>query len=53
MIANFDSVVCTAVTTTRKLASVLISLAGSDTQLAPMAKVGLGVAACGIMGEVV
>lgn len=52
MIANFDSVLCTAVTTTRKLASVLISLAGSDASLAPMGKLGLAISSAGIMGEV-
>jgi len=53
-ISNFDSVVCTAVTTTRKLISVLISLAegGGASKLGPIGWAGLGIASVGIMGEV-
>jgi len=51
-IANFDSVVATAVTTTRKLASVLLSLYESGGQLPPMGWAGLTLASAGIMGEV-
>jgi len=53
LIAHFDSVVCTAVTTTRKLMSVLISLADGEKALTPMGKAGLGLASVGIMGEVI
>jgi UDP-galactose transporter B1 len=52
-IANFDPVVCTAVTTTRKLMSVLISLADGEKSLNAMGKAGLGLASVGIMGEVI
>merc|ERR1719329_1748103 len=52
-IANFDPVLCTAVTTTRKLASVLISLADGEKSLNAMGKAGLGLATVGIMGEVI
>jgi len=53
-IANFDSVVCTAVTTTRKLVSVLISLAEGDGKgLSPAGYLGLSVAGAGIVGEVI
>jgi len=51
-IANFDSVTSTAITTTRKLASVLISLFEGDKKLTPMGWAGIGVSAVGIMGEV-
>eukprot|EP00929_Paragymnodinium_shiwhaense_P015024 TRINITY_DN123026_c0_g1_i1.p1 TRINITY_DN123026_c0_g1~~TRINITY_DN123026_c0_g1_i1.p1 ORF type:complete len:331 (+),score=99.04 TRINITY_DN123026_c0_g1_i1:69-1061(+) len=52
-IANFDSVVCTAVTTTRKLISVLISIFEGDKGLPPLGWVGIGVASVGICGEVI
>jgi len=52
-IAQFDSVVCTAITTTRKLASVLLSLADGDKSLPPLGWLGLGVAGAGIVGEVI
>lgn len=53
-IANFDSVVCTAVTTTRKLISVLVSFAEGDKKgLEPSGWLGLGLASAGIIGEVV
>lgn len=52
-IANFDSVVCTAVTTTRKLVSVLISLFEGGTQLTPGGWLGLSIASAGIVGEVI
>merc|ERR1712224_1151629 len=52
-IANFDPVVYTAVTTTRKLMSVLISLADGEKTLNAMGKAGLGLASVGIMGEVI
>merc|ERR1711957_608542 len=52
-IANFDSVVCTAVTTTRKLMSVLISLGEGDKSLNAMGWTGLAIASGGIMGEVI
>lgn len=52
-IANFDSVRCTAVTTTRKLLSVLISLSDGDSKsLSFGGKAGLSLAAIGILGEV-
>jgi len=55
LIANFDSVVCTAITTTRKLVSVLVSLAesGPEASLPPMGWAGIAVAAVGIGGEIV
>ncbi|CAE7350109.1 meigo [Symbiodinium natans] len=49
-IANFDSVVCAAVTTTRKLMSVLISVLEGDG-LPPMGWLGIGVSSIGIAGE--
>merc|ERR1712232_1231209 len=52
-ITNFDSVRCTAVTTTRKLISVLLSLKNGDKGLPPLGWAGLSVASAGIMGEVV
>jgi len=52
-IANFDSVVSTAVTTTRKLMSVLISLGEGDKSLSGMGWLGLGVASAGIIGEAI
>lgn len=52
-IANFDPVRCTAVTTTRKLMSVLISLGDGEKSLNAMGKAGLGLASVGIMGEVI
>lgn len=52
-IANFDSVTCTAITTTRKLVSVLISLSESDKPgLQPSGWLGLCLASGGILGEV-
>ncbi|CAE7173635.1 HUT1 [Symbiodinium pilosum] len=50
-IANFDSVVCAAVTTTRKLLSVMISVLEGDG-LPPMGWLGIGVSSMGIAGEV-
>lgn len=52
-IANFDSVTCTAITTTRKLLSVLISLFEGEKQLTPLGWTGLIVASAGITGEIV
>jgi len=52
-IANFDSVVSTAVTTTRKLMSVLISLFEGDGKLSAGGYVGLTIAGVGIIGEAV
>lgn len=49
-IANFDNILCTAVTTTRKLISVLLSL--SDKSLPPLGWAGLLLAATGMAGEV-
>jgi len=52
-ISNFDSVTCTAITTTRKLISVLISLGeGDKATLGPAGWLGLSIASLGIMGEV-
>jgi UDP-galactose transporter B1 len=53
VIANFDSVVCTAITTTRKLLSVLISLADGEKSLTGSGKAGLALASLGIVGEVI
>jgi UDP-galactose transporter B1 len=52
-IANFDPVVSTAVTTTRKLISVLVSLFEGGGELAPAGWLGLSVAGVGILGEVI
>jgi len=52
-IANFDSVVSTAVTTTRKLMSVLISLFEGDGKLNGVGWLGISISAVGIMGEVI
>jgi len=49
-IANFDSVVCAAVTTTRKLLSVLISVLEGGG-LPAMGWLGIGVSSLGIAGE--
>lgn len=54
-ISNFDPVLCTAVTTTRKLASVLVSIFETGkgiSALPPMGWVGLSIAAAGITGEI-
>lgn len=52
-ISNFDSVVCTAVTTTRKLASVLLSLSeGDKAGLSRLGLLGVAIAGAGITGEV-
>lgn len=54
-ISNFDPVVCTAVTTTRKLASVLVSIfetGNGISALPPLGWVGLSIAAAGITGEI-
>jgi len=54
-ISNFDPVVCTAVTTTRKLASVLLSIFETGkglSALPPMGWMGLSIAAAGITGEI-
>jgi len=53
LVVNFNSVVCSAVTTTRKLVSVLISLAEGDKGLNSTGWAGFGLAAAGIIGEVV
>merc|ERR1712216_687390 len=50
-VANFDNVLCTAVTTTRKLFSVLLSLAEGNKSLPPTGWMGLALASFGIMGE--
>lgn len=50
-ISNYDAVVCTAITTTRKLASVLLSLAEGEGSLSPAGWAGLGLASMGITGE--
>lgn len=53
-IAKFDSVVCTAITTTRKLVSVLLSLQDGDKAgLQPLGWAGIGIASAGIIGEAV
>jgi len=52
-ISNFDSVVCVAVTTTRKLISVILSLMEGDANsLPPTGWAGIGLAALGVAGEV-
>lgn len=53
-ISAFDSVTATAITTTRKLASVLLSLfENPDTKLSLLGWSGLAVASAGIMGEAI
>lgn len=52
MIANFNSVVATSITTTRKLASVIVSLVESGKSLPPTGWAGFGLASAGIIGEV-
>lgn len=52
-ITQFDPVVCTAITTTRKLISVLLSLADGDKKLPPAGWLGISLASAGIVGEVV
>jgi len=52
-ISNFDSVVSTAVTTTRKLMSVLISLGEGEKSLSGGGWLGLSIAGAGILGEVI
>jgi len=51
-ISDFDPVLCTAITTTRKLASVLLSIFQSGATLPPMGWAGLTLASVGIMGEI-
>jgi UDP-galactose transporter B1 len=50
-IANFDPLVCTTVTTTRKVFSVLLSIFLHGHQLSPQGWVGLSVASGGIVSE--
>lgn len=50
-IANFDSLVCTTVTTTRKVFSVLLSIFLNGHAMSPQGWFGLSVASAGIMSE--
>jgi len=52
-IARFDPTVCAAITTTRKLASVLVSLyeSGEARSLSPLALKGLCLGSVGILGQ--
>lgn len=50
-IANFDPLVCTTVTTTRKVFSVLLSIFVNGHKLSPQGWAGIAVASSGIMSE--
>ncbi|RYH17259.1 hypothetical protein EON65_28845 [archaeon] len=50
-IANFDPLVCTTVTTTRKVFSVLLSIFLNGHALSPQGWFGLALASAGIMSE--
>uniref|UniRef100_A0A7S2AUM5 Sugar phosphate transporter domain-containing protein n=1 Tax=Octactis speculum TaxID=3111310 RepID=A0A7S2AUM5_9STRA len=50
-IANFDPLVCTTVTTTRKIFSVLLSIFTNNHALSAKGWSGIAVACLGIMGE--
>ena len=50
-IANFEPLVCTTVTTTRKIFSVLLSIFLKGHQLNAQGWAGIGVACLGILGE--
>lgn len=50
-IANFDPLVCTTVTTTRKVFSVLLSIFLHGHQLSPQGWFGLSLASAGILSE--
>jgi len=50
-IANFDSLVCTTVTTTRKVFSVLLSIFLNGHSMSPVGWTGLTIASLGILSE--
>jgi len=50
-IANFNSLVCTTVTTTRKVFSVLLSIFLNGHSMSPVGWAGLSVASLGILSE--
>jgi len=50
-IANFDPLVCTTVTTTRKVFSVLLSIFLHGHQMSPQGWFGLSLASAGILAE--
>ena len=50
-ISEFNSLVCTTVTTTRKVFSVLLSIFLNGHQLSPVGWVGIGAASAGILSE--
>jgi UDP-galactose transporter B1 len=50
-ISNFDSLVCTTVTTTRKVFSVLLSIFLNGHKLSSQGWVGIGIASLGILSE--
>ena len=50
-IANFEPLVCTTITTTRKIFSVLLSIFVKGHKLSPQGWTGISVACLGILGE--
>mmetsp|Transcript_10033 Transcript_10033/g.19778 ORF Transcript_10033/g.19778 Transcript_10033/m.19778 type:complete len:115 (+) Transcript_10033:1125-1469(+) len=50
-IANFEPLVCTTITTTRKIFSVLLSIFVNNHSLNSQGWAGIGVAILGILGE--
>lgn len=50
-ISNFDPLVCSTLTTTRKIFSVLLSIFVNKHTLAPKGWAGIGVSSLGILGE--
>jgi hypothetical protein len=51
-IANFDPLVCTTVTTTRKVFSVLLSIFLNGHKLSTQGWAGIGIASAGIFSEI-
>jgi UDP-galactose transporter B1 len=51
-ISNFDSLVCTTVTTTRKIFSVLLSIFLNGHAMSTQGWAGIGVASAGILAEI-
>lgn len=50
-ISNFDPLVCTTVTTTRKVFSVLLSIFLNGHPLSTQGWIGIGIASAGILAE--
>ena len=51
-IANFDSLVCTTVTTTRKIFSVLLSIFLNGHAMSTQGWAGISIASMGILAEI-